>query len=90
MTKTTYPPARAVRALGRKTETDAEMKLEEIIERLNRICVNLLKRAALEENRVEYMFDVAKVQAEEYRKDATAISLAARIVYQNIKDGGKA
>ena len=82
---------RAVRTLGRKIQTDANMGADEVLRRLNRMCVELLKRSAVEANSAEYMFqpEVAKVKAEEYRKDATAINLAALAVDIDIRKADK-
>lgn len=74
------------RALRRTMKTDANMKPEEIIQRLNRMCVTLLRKSALELNRADdWNPSEAETLAEEYRKDATAINLAARTVYLHMK-----
>ena len=76
------------RALRRTMKTDANMKPEEIIQRLNRMCVTLLRKSALELNRAGYddwSPSEAETLAEEYRKDATAINLAAMTVYLHMK-----
>lgn len=74
------------RALRRTMKTDANMKPEEIIQRLNRMCVTLLRKSALEQNRADdWIPSSSEAVAEEYRKDATAINLAARAVYLHMK-----
>ena len=77
---------KTVRALRRTVKSDANMKPEEIIQRLNRMCVTLLKKSALEQNRADdWIPSNSEALAEEYRKDATAINLAARTVYIHMK-----
>lgn len=74
------------RALRRTMKTDANMKPEEIIQRLNRMCVTLLRKSALELNRADdWIPSEAETLAEEYRKDATAINMAAMTVYLHMK-----
>ena len=79
--KTRKAGMKKIRTLGHAIKTDTEMTEKEIIERLNRQTVNFLKRAQLEKNRSEYEFfhpNGSDVLAEEYRKTATALNIAAR------------
>ena len=70
-----------IRGLGTAIETDSEMDQKTIIKRLNNETANFLRRAMRERNFSDTVglhpnqFDV---MAEEYRKTATALNLAAR------------
>lgn len=65
----------------RKRVKEETMPIDEVVSRLNRLSIDYSRRAALEENLYDELCSTDhRALAEEYRKNAIALNLAARII----------